>query len=168
APDYREPLWQIHADGGAPTQATKIDPAKHSTHRWPFFLPDGKHFLFFATSHAGGDSQQNGIYIASLGDQSSKLVLATDSAALYSHGYLLFHQQSAVMAQKFDPESGSLSGEQHTIANAVQYDTGTWHTTFTVADNGVFLYQPGLSSTESSTLTWKDRNGKVVGTMADA
>ncbi len=44
-PDYRDSLWRISASGGIPQRLTKFDGAKHTTHRWPSFLPDGKHFL---------------------------------------------------------------------------------------------------------------------------
>jgi len=60
-PDYRESLWRISAAGGVPTQLTKMDSTKHTTQRWPQFLPDGKHFLFFATNHSGGSEQ--GLYM---------------------------------------------------------------------------------------------------------
>jgi len=168
APDYRDSLWQISAGGGsAATRATKLDASKHSTHRWPMFLPDGQHFLFFATSHAGGSPRQNGIYFSSLGDENGKLVIANDSAAQYSNGYLLFHQQNAVMAQKLDPKTGTLSGDQQLIVDEVQYDGGTWHTTFAVADGGVMLYEPGLASTANSSVVWLDRNGKSLGTLGE-
>jgi len=127
APDYRGSLLRVNAAGGnVPAQATKMDSTRHSTHRWPVFLPDGRHFLFLATNHTGVSSAQNGIYLASLDDDRSKLVLANDSQAQYAAGYLLFHQQRAVMAQKFDPANGTLSGEPR-VASDVQYDSGTWH-----------------------------------------
>ena len=71
----------MNADGGTPSRATvKLDPSKHTTHRWPSFLPDGKHFLFFATNHAGGRREDNGIYMGSLDSDASRFVLATEGA----------------------------------------------------------------------------------------
>ena len=66
------------AQGGAVTPATVLEPKKHTTHRWPWFLPDGKHFLFLANSHTGGDAKQNGVYFASVDGRESRLVLATE------------------------------------------------------------------------------------------
>jgi eukaryotic-like serine/threonine-protein kinase len=166
-PDYRDCLWKISANGGTPVRATKLDPSKHSTHRWPTFLPDGKHFLFFATNHSGGRREDNGIYLGSLDNDASQLVLATDAAGLYSSGYLLFHQQSTLMAQKFDPARGTVSGEPMTLANDVQHDGGTFHTVFSVADGGVLLYEPGSSAHGDTALLWMDRNGKVLGPIAE-
>ena len=57
--DYTSGLMKVNAQGGTAEPATVLDRTKHSTHRWPWFLPDGKHFLFLAANHTGGDPQQN-------------------------------------------------------------------------------------------------------------
>jgi len=85
-----------------------------------WFLPDGKHFLFFATNHSGNSEQ--GIYLGSLENGSYKHVLDADSDTQYASGYLIYHLQSALLAQKFDPATGTLSGEPAPIANVVEYD----------------------------------------------
>jgi Tol biopolymer transport system component/predicted Ser/Thr protein kinase len=166
APDYRDTLWKISAAGGTPQRATILDAAKHSTHRWPSFLPDGKNFLFYATNHAGGRADQNGIYFASLDTGDAKLILATDSAGQYASGHLLFHLQSVLAAQKFDPVAGKLSGEPVPVADHVQYDVGTWHTSFTASDDGILVYEPG-SASSGLDLVWMDRTGKLMGTVGE-
>ena len=43
----RENLWRVSSAGGAPAVVTRIDPANaDARHRWPHFLPDGRHFLY--------------------------------------------------------------------------------------------------------------------------
>jgi len=163
-PDYRDSLWRISAAGGTPARLTKFEAGKHTTHRWPYFLPDGQHFLFFATSHSG-DSEQ-GIYFGSLKDGSYKRVLDSDSEAQYASGYLLYHLQSQLLAQKFDPTTGVVSGEPVTVANFVEYDAGTWHTTFTASQTGILLYEVG-SKTLGTDLFWMDRSGKTLGKVAE-
>jgi serine/threonine protein kinase/Tol biopolymer transport system component len=158
-PDYRDPLWQISASGGTPTRLTKLVSGKHTTHRWPVFLPDGKHFLFFGTNHSGNSEQ--GVYLGSLADGSFKRVVDTDSDALYASGYLLYHLQTQLIAAKFDLNSGTVSGEPFTLANFVEYDAGTWHTSFAVSQTGLVLYEPG-SKTLGTELSWKDRSGKSL------
>ena len=168
APDYRDSLWKINADGGTPSRATTLDPSKHTTHRWPTFLPDGKHFLFFATNHAGGRREDNGIYLGALDGDAGRFILATEGNALYSSGYILFHLQNALMAQKFDPDRGTLSGEPITLANDVQHDGGTFHTVFTVADSRTLLYEPGSENgTGNTDIQWMDRSGKVLSRVAE-
>src|SRR4030095_4681005 len=38
-------LYRISAQGGTPVLATKVS-QKEEAHRWPNFLPDGRHFIF--------------------------------------------------------------------------------------------------------------------------
>jgi len=163
-PDYRDSLWRISASGGTPVRLTKFEESKHTTHRWPRFLADGKHFLFFATNHSGGSEQ--GIYFGSLKDGSYKHVIDSDSDAQYASGYLLYHLQSALLAQKFDPGAGIVSGDPVPVASSVEYDSSTWHTTFTTSQNGVLVYEPG-SKAQGSRLIWLDRNGKVLNRIGE-
>src|SRR5215472_17441992 len=64
-PNIRSALYQVPEAGGTPTPVTTLDSAKHSTHRWPQFLPDGDHFLYLATNHSGLQ-EFAGIYLGSL------------------------------------------------------------------------------------------------------
>jgi len=163
-PDYRDSIWKISAAGGTPERLTRFETGKHTTHRWPRFLPDGKHFLFFATNHSGGSEQ--GIYLGSLQDGSYKHVIDADSDAQYASGYLIFHLQSQLLAQKFDPASATVSGDATALANVVEYDAGTWHTTFSASQSGVLVYEPG-SKTLGNDLFWRDRTGKILGKAGD-
>jgi serine/threonine protein kinase/Tol biopolymer transport system component len=167
APDYRDCLWKINANGGDAVRATQLDPAKHSTHRWPTLLPDGKRFLFLANNHSGGRREDNGVYMGSLDSTASKFVLVSDAGALYSSGYLLYHQQNALMAQKFDPARGTLSGEATAIANDIQYDSGTFRTIFSVAQNGVLVFEPGGNSFADKLALWMNRDGRVLGQISE-
>ena len=160
-PDYRESLWKVSANGGTAERLTNLDTSKHSTHRWPSFLPDGKHFLFLATNHAGLDEAQNGIYLGSVDSPTMKLVLASDSAGQYASGYLLYHSQTALLAQKFDPTTATLSGDP-TPVDQVQYDASVWRTTFSASDEGTLITVSG-ASTEGGDLMWVDRSGKDIG-----
>ena len=163
-PDYRDSLWRISAGGGAPERVTKFEGGKHTTHRWPRFLPDGKHFLFFATNHSGGSEQ--GIYFGSLEDGTYKHVIDADSDAQYASGYLIYHQQSALLAQKFDVATGVVSGDPVPVAGSVEYDTGTWHTTFSASQTGLLIYETG-SKALGTDLVWRDHAGKMLGRVGE-
>jgi len=160
--DFRDSLWKISANGGTPERLTTLDPSRHSTHRWPSFLPDGKHFLFFATNHSGTNADQNGIYLGSTDSHTTRLVLPTDSAAQYASGYLLYHLQTALIAQKFDPANATLSGDPVALADHIQYDPSVWRTTFSASDDGTLITVSG-ESTANTELVWVDRTGKDVG-----
>ena len=162
-PDYRDSLWQISANGGTPTRLTKFEGGKHTTHRWPSFLPDGKHFLFFGTNHSGGSEQ--GIYLGSMADGSYKHVLDSDSNGQYASGYLIYHMQAALLVQKFDPSSNKISGDPVPLASAVEYDMTTWHTTFAASQTGLLVYEPSTKM-PGTELQWIDRAGKTVGQIS--
>ena len=167
APNIQSGIMQVGANGGKVTPVTKTDSAKHTTHRWPTFLPDGKHFLYLATNHNGGKAQDNGIYYASLDGKENRILVASDAGGEYASGYLLFHSGTALMAQAFDTASGKLSGEPQAIVGKVRHDSGVWRTLFTVSQTGMLAYEPGSSETAGSQLVWFDRTGKQVGQIGE-
>jgi serine/threonine protein kinase len=162
APNFQSPIYRVSAQGGTAVPVTTLDPAKHSTHRWPEWLPDGKHFLYYATTHTGGDPSLAGIYFASLDGKTNKLLLSSDGPGQYASGYLLYHTGNGVVAQRFDPASGTLSGDATKIAERVQQDRGVWRTSFSVAANGVMIYHEGGAAALKTQLSWIDRSGKVL------
>src|SRR5262249_6268893 len=103
----------------------------------------------------------------SLDGKENKLLVATDSGSQYASGYLLFHAQSGVMAQRFDAEKGTLSGDAFPVADRVQYDNATWRTLFSVSENGVMTYQIGAAGGSGTQLTWFDRSGKQIGLVGE-
>ena len=162
APSFDGALLKVNVQGGATAPATVLDKTKHSTHRWPLFLPDGKHFIFLATSHTGGDPKQNGIYFGSVDSAETHLVIATDSAAQYASGYLLYRVNTALVAQPFDPQKGSLSGTAIPLVNNLRDDVGVWRSIFSVSQNGLLIYQSGSADSAKSHLVLFDRSGKPL------
>jgi Tol biopolymer transport system component len=161
ARDYIGPIWRVGAAGGESTPAINLDTQWHTTQRWPVCLPDGKHFLYFATNHNGGSPQHNGVYFASLDGKTNELELPSDSGAVYASGYLIYHAQSELMARRFDASAGTFSGEPAVVADNVAYDPGTWHTLVTASQNGRLLYQHGTTAAGTQ-LMWVDRSGKTM------
>jgi hypothetical protein len=153
---------KVSAQGGSAEPVTVIDKSKHSTHRWPWFMPDGKHFIFLATNHTGGDPKQNGIYFGSVDNSDIHFVTATDSAAQYADGYLLYRANSALVAQPFDPKNGALLGPPTALVNNLRDDVGVWRSIFAVSEKGVLTYQIGSAASAKSRLSWIDRSGKTL------
>ena len=156
--DFRSPLMKVSAQGGTPVQVTKLVEGQQTTHRWPQILPDGKHFIYMAASHASSKGALNGIYWGSFDGKPGTLVFSSLSNGVYASGELLFLRENTLMAQKFDPERGILSGEPMAVADSVFRDDGTWRGLFSVSSNGVLAYQAG-NNTSRSDLTWFDRKG---------
>jgi eukaryotic-like serine/threonine-protein kinase len=164
AGNFMGPLSRVSAQAGAISIASTMDPKRHTTHRWPWFLPDGKHFLFLATSHTGGDPRQNGIYFGSVDNVESRLILATDSAAQYSSDNLLYRAGNALVAQPFDPQSGNLKGPAVPLVGTLRDDVGVWRSIFATSQNGVLVFEEGNAAAARTRLTWFDRMGKELST----
>lgn len=159
---FRAGLSQIPAIGGTPTEVTKLDPSKHTTHRWPHFLPDGEHFLYLAANHTLPEGEHTGLYFTSLGQGQGRFLLPTSTDATYASGYLLYMRQDALLAQKFDAEAGQLVGEPIPTAEAVLNAATIWKAIFTASQTGIFVYHPAVRAATSGP-TWYDRSGTELG-----
>jgi Tol biopolymer transport system component/tRNA A-37 threonylcarbamoyl transferase component Bud32 len=144
APTLYGPIMQIAANGGTPTPATRLDPAAKQTGHWrPFFLPDGRHFLFNAKST---DPELNGVYVAALGSPQSTRILDVDTTAIYEGGYLLYIDGDDLYAQRFDPKKLATSGDAFVVAKAVEFSRVYGAPGFSAAD-GVLAYHNRTTST---------------------
>ena len=164
APDLYSTLYRVPAAGGAPVPLPVDKSRKEQAHHFPYFLPDGRHFLYRAgitTAYAGDEG--NGIYVGSLDSSEYKLILRADTYAVYASGHLLFWRDGALMAQPFDAESLQLSGEAVPIAERVQMNLSVVRAVFSVSENGMLVFQTGTMGGSTNQLAWFDRDGKQEG-----
>ena len=160
SPSSSEPLSQIPAAGGTPSPVTKLDASRlEHSHRWPWFLPDGKHLLYLARS-----SSSDIIYVASLDGKENKELLRKHSNVIYGNSCLLFIEEGALIAQPFDPGGLELRGLPATVAEGVFYDPGYGRGEFSVSGHGELLYGEGGS--DNAGLAWFDRSGSFSGFVA--
>ncbi len=165
SPNPSSPLQRVNATGGAPVAITTIDTTLHTSHRWPFFLPDGRHLLYVAIHHEPAKAGNNTLYYTSLDGKENRPLFHSQSNALYADGFLVFARGDQLMAQKFDPGEGIASGEARTLTRNVMNDSSTWHMDASAADNGLMIYGSGGSSDWQ--LVWMNREGKQTGIVAD-
>ncbi len=114
------PIRRVSASGGAPSPVTTLNADNGETQHWlPFFLPDGRHFLYFAVGNkTTGPTSPNGIYVTALDSNERKLLVPGGSTAMYALGYLLFLREQTLMAQPFDVERLELTGDACRSPNA--------------------------------------------------
>jgi len=152
---------------GVSAPITKLDTKLHSTHRWPFFLPDGQHFLYLASNHSSPQAEQNGVYVGSLDSKFNRFLVASLAGAAYAQGNLLYVRESTLLAQPFDLNSLSLSGSPHPVVDGVVLDLGVWHSTFTASQlSNTLIFQTGAAMAQSR-LEWVDRSGKHLSFVGD-
>ncbi|MCZ6776604.1 MAG: protein kinase, partial [Ignavibacteria bacterium] len=166
--DAGSPVSLVSANGGTPIEITKLDTARREqTHRWPYFLPDGKHFLYLArTAVVGTQGEADVIYVSSINSEVNKILLRSSANVAYASGHLLFMRGSTLMALQFDTGDLELKGEAISIAEGVLNDAGFNLAVFSVSQNGVLVYQLG-SAQAGSNLTIFDRSGKQLGIVGD-
>jgi hypothetical protein len=162
-PSPPEPLRRVPAAGGQPEPASKLDVARgENSHRWPYFLPDGKHFLFWARSSHG--IQDNSVYVGTLGSLQAKLLMKSESMAVYASGHLLFMRDQTLMTQPFSTRTLETTGQPVPIAEHVAINPGTSRPLFSASETGMLVYQAG-AATGGWSLLWFGRDGKQIGSV---
>jgi Tol biopolymer transport system component len=160
APAANGVLRKVSAAGGGVSDAGKLN-SPDTSQRWPWFLPDGKHFLFAAG--ITGVSRK-AIRLGSLDSTESTKLLDADSAATYSAGYLLFLRGDALMAQTFDQSSLRLSGEALPVVEHVQSGLNYTFGAFSASVSGLLAYAAGSAEFE---LGWFDRKGNRIASLGE-
>ncbi len=156
-------LSRVSASGGAPELASELDRTHgEQSHRYPWFLPDGRHYLFTVT----GNPAQAGIWWGELGAPERQRIFPDVSRAAFDErGYLVFVRQGTLLAQRFDPERGELSGEPAQIAERVGSDAQrTAKFFFTVSSSGDLALRTGTQ--QPNQLGWFGRGGSALGILA--
>jgi eukaryotic-like serine/threonine-protein kinase len=165
SPDAIAGLFRVTSSGGSPVEITKVDTSRFETsHRWPVFLPDGKHFLYLGANFAG-HLENNAIFLGSLDSQDGRLLVSTSANAAFAEpGYLVYLRDKTLVAQPFDRRSYVLSGEAHTLSDEVLYFPSVNRAVFSVSSGEVLVTQTGKGASLSQ-LTWFDRSGTPVSTV---
>jgi serine/threonine protein kinase len=164
APD-RGALLRIPAQGGATAPATTLDEARQeTTHRFPSFLPDGRHFLYSVRTRTGQDM---GVQVASLDSPIGTPVVARTAwaAQFASPAHVLFVRAGALFAQPFDVAQPAATGEPVAIAEGVGATT-TGYSAFSVSRTGVLVHARPIPV--RGQLRWFDRAGSPGPLVGDA
>jgi hypothetical protein len=118
--------------------------------RWPVALPDGRHFLFYAS---GGVPERAGTYVASLDPEPPALLLPAVRAAFAPPDHLVFVRDGTLVAQRFDADARRLEGTPVTIPGEMRAGTR-------ISAGGSTLTMTESSSAER--LVWLDRRGNQL------
>jgi len=169
APDMYGFLYRISETGGSPVAITKLPQSGGAqAHRWPSFLPDGKHFLFSIDWSAPDEKPGNGIYVGSLDGGNPKLVTSefTGNAAFVS-GTLIYVRDLTLTAQPFDPDKLQLTGAAAPVGvSQVVTNESFSNSAFSVSETGMLVYQAVADL--ASQLVWFNDKGEQVGQVPAA
>jgi Tol biopolymer transport system component/predicted Ser/Thr protein kinase len=160
-------LFRVPQAGGVATEFTILDATLGEIgHLRPWFLPDGRRFLYITRT---AKVQDQAIYLATLDSKERKRLVGARQAAAYAppaagseNGHLLFLREGTLMAQRLDAKRFDLAGEPFPVAEQVGSTLALGY--FSVSANGVLAYRSG-SSGGNSQLMWFDREGKPLGAL---
>jgi Tol biopolymer transport system component len=148
-------VQRVAAAGGQQSSVSRLETGEAS-HRYPQFLPDGRHFLYLARTISG----ENRVFAASLSAISKKPIAPMDSSAVYAlPGYLLFTGADTLLGQSFDAEHLQTRGEPFLVAEHVGR-TSTWKSAVSTSKAGAIAYARMLAPQGS--LIWFDRIGRRI------
>ena len=162
------PIRRVNAAGGSCAAVTK--PEGDSRHRYPAFLPDGKHFVYTVL---GGEEAKRGVYVAAIDSPVPRRLFADESSAIFApsttgkkYGYLLFLRTNALMAQPFSAETLELAGDVFPVGAELGTDVNG-QVAASASAGGILVYDPSAANATSNQLTWLDRSGKALGNVGN-
>ena len=157
-----EPILRASAAGSGASPLFALDAARKETGQTdPVFLPDGEHLIYFSVA------PEMGVAFASMdGSVRRFLFPQRDSPADYApdpagaDGWLLYNVRNSLMARRFDPATGGLTGEPVRLADAI-----VGGPSISVSRNGVLTFRRfGQRRRE---LVWFTRDGSQVGAFGE-
>jgi Tol biopolymer transport system component len=169
APETGGRLWRVNADGSeaAPLSEKLFRPGE-SSHRWPVFLPDGDHFLFWAGSFVGKESEtKSGIYLSSLAAEEKKLIVLAKSNPGYADGNLYYvDNRRNLLAVSLKVTSGEIAGEPAVVSDHVTFQPSVYYCAFSAGGKNTVVYSTSAGAGLSA-LTWYDHDGRELGRVAE-
>ena len=163
APGITGPMYRVSAAGGTPDAVTKVPQGSSESHHWPFFLPDGRHFLYTIDWSGPSNAQGNGLYVGSLDNGAPQLISSgLNGNALFASAHLLFVRDRTIVAQPFDTSRLRTTGPPIPITQPeVDKFFDFWQSGFSVSHEGELIFQSAADS--PSRLVWYDPAGKELG-----
>jgi Tol biopolymer transport system component len=155
APGTNTPLFRVPASGGVDVAVMKLGRGQIS-HRFPQFLPNGRHFLFVSL---GSEEGAYGIFSGSLDGGDAKRITSEfwpPAAAYVRPDLLVFMREDVLLAQRLNTKRWELMGDPVPVAQPVGADND--RKGLSVSADGRLAYRPG-----GTQLVWFDRTGKVLG-----
>lgn len=164
--NFTDSIRQVPATGGEVTAATSLDLARGETfHGWPWFLPDGNHFMFLVPADSTSRPEgQFRLKVGSLDSETTKPLFGVDTRVVYApEGYILYVKDGVLLARGFDEEKLEITGEPIPLIDDV---AGGSAASFSVSNNGILFCRTG-SNSKNGELTWYDRQGNELGKVGE-
>jgi Tol biopolymer transport system component len=139
-------IHRVGEKGGRSESLPHLAAKPQETNRWPTFLPDGQHFLYYVLA---GDPKSSGTYVSALDSKETTRLASADGGGLYAApGFLLFRSGDRLMAQRFDPEKRVVTGDAFPVVEQIRWNgVATAALAVSASDTGLLVYQTGGATT---------------------
>jgi Tol biopolymer transport system component len=162
-PAYTGPIFSVAAKGGATAPATRLD-GDTGTTRFPSFLPDGKRFVFYASTGTG--TEPGKLYLGRVGSLDAKLLGTANSSAVFAPpDRLLYARGDSMVAHRFDDRREELTGDPVPIFSMGGSLTVSGLRSIAVSRGGTLIFRDDKRGTND--LVWVDRKGEVLETISN-
>ena len=142
APNATGGLYMVSANGGNPVEIVKQDTSiKDQSLRFPYFLPDGEHFIYSIQNVFSGSSPGDVVKVGSINSDTDVTLFHASSNTEYADGNIFYLRQKALICQGFDPDNFKVKDDFQTIAGNILYFDGRIKGAFSVSGAGNLVYQ---------------------------
>jgi eukaryotic-like serine/threonine-protein kinase len=148
------------AENGGPVAAVPAASAsltdRNPGHRYPQFLPDGRHFLYYIA-----EPDVRGIYLGSLDAPDRRRLFDADAAAVVmSPDRIVFLRANRLYVQRFDTSALTAQGDAVPLTQGIVVDA-TGALAASASAVGSIIYRTGTANRPRQ-LAWFDRAGKQI------
>ena len=166
APTFNGPLHRVSGAGGQSDTVTVLDhDASENSHRFPSFLPDGKHFLYFVRTSAQGINESS-IWVSALDGSVNKRLFSCRSQAEYASGHILYVRDGTLMARPFDTGRLEFTADPFAVATPVKFLAPASRGVFSASNTGELVFLRGADN-PGARLIWVDREGKELNQLGE-
>jgi len=155
-------LALVRDGGGEARRLTTIDSTRNErTHRWPFFLPDGKTVTYTVGTMDSPDFYDDAtIEAVNIETGARKVLMKGGCAVQYiPTGFLIYWRSSSLFAVSFDIDKLEVTGTSFPVVENVNGDQTTGMAGYTISQNGTLAYVPGNAGVTNQSLVEVDQRG---------
>jgi len=149
---------------GSIEEVTQLDKGE-AGHDWPWFLPDGKQYLFLAeTRDPARGTIRRTLCATEIGSKKITRIGEVPSRVEYALGRIFFVREGTLMARPFSLSRMQFTGEGVPVVPNVPFDSRTGSAAFDVSSDGTVACG---QTAAGSHLTWVNSSGKKIGTVGN-
>jgi Tol biopolymer transport system component len=157
-------LWTVPDTGGSETALPGSASPGTIPAAWPFFLPDGRHFIYMEMTPAPADRR---IMLRSIDSPTTQPLVKSPFKARYAAtGQLIYMRDGVLVAQHLDIDRAALTGPVTPLVDDMLLAEVPGQAQYEASLSGAIAYQ-SRSPTVPSSLVWIGRDGRPADSVME-